>query len=671
MRTLGWPGDRFPDAVAALARASHVGPDPDVRAVDPDLSTLSATPPALAPAVLRVRVDGTEQLVAVARARRRRLVVVTPDGDPHSVRTATVEAWMRAGAESGGGSPTALRDLVARSGGRPGRLQRATIAGLGATTRTPVCWVLQPRGEPLRGRARELGLAAHARRFLLTHLAQYALWIASWWAILALAQRADFGDASLTPVILILATLIGCRAVEGHAARMLALGGGTVIRRRFLASALDLRHDDTQRAGIGRYLGRMLEVEAIDTAGLAGAFQAGSALMGVVVATVVLAHGAGGWLHALLFAGWTAGLVAWSAVYYLRRRRGTDLRFKLTAVGVEQMEGHQTRLAQEHPAHRHDVDDELLERYVKAQQTLDAAATAGDLWRRAWTFIGVFGLAGAFASPGPSPSAFIVAIGGVVVGAQALASWTDSVPRLAAAAIALRGWGRFGTREASHSATRVASAGEWAADGAAAEPVLEARDLSFTYPRAHAPVVDKGRLSIGPRDHILLEGPSGSGKSTFAALLAGLRDPDGGLLLLRGLDRATIGDERWRRNVVLAPQFQDNHVLVGTLAYNLLLGRGWPPTRADLAEADDLCRAPGLGPLLDRMPLGLHQPVGETGWWLSHGERSRVFAARAILQKPAVLVLDESFAALDPATLAQTLRLVIDQRYALVMIAHP
>jgi ATP-binding cassette subfamily B protein len=48
-----------------------------------------------------------------------------------------------------------------------------------------------------------------------------------------------------------------------------------------------------------------------------------------------------------------------------------------------------------------------------------------------------------------------------------------------------------------------------------------------------------------------------------------------------------------------------------------------------------------------------------------------VFAARAILQKPALLVLDESFAALDPATLAQTLRLVIDQRYALVMIAHP
>jgi ABC-type multidrug transport system fused ATPase/permease subunit len=112
-------------------------------------------------------------------------------------------------------------------------------------------------------------------------------------------------------------------------------------------------------------------------------------------------------------------------------------------------------------------------------------------------------------------------------------------------------------------------------------------------------------------------------------------------------------------------------MLVGPLAYNLLLGRRWPPTPADLDEAAELCEDLGLGPLLARMPLGLYQPVGESGWQLSHGERSRVFAARAILQKPDLLILDESFAALDPETFAQTLRLVVARSAAVMLIAHP
>ena len=170
---------------------------------------------------------------------------------------------------------------------------------------------------------------------------------------------------------------------------------------------------------------------------------------------------------------------------------------------------------------------------------------------------------------------------------------------------------------------------------------------------------------------VVLVGPSGSGKSTLAALLAGLRRPDSGLLLFRGLDRDTLGIDAWRRGIVLAPQFQENHLLVGPLAYNLLLGRRWPPTPGDLQEAEALCEELGLGPLLGRMPLGLYQPVGESGWQLSHGERSRVFAARALLQKPDLLILDETFAALDPATFAQTLRLVVARSAAVMLIAHP
>ena len=85
-----------------------------------------------------------------------------------------------------------------------------------------------------------------------------------------------------------------------------------------------------------------------------------------------------------------------------------------------------------------------------------------------------------------------------------------------------------------------------------------------------------------------------------------------------------------------------------SVAFNLLMGRRWPPSESDLDDAEALCRALDLGPLLDRMPSGIQQMVGESGWRLSHGEQSRIFMARALLQGAEVVVLDESFAALDP-----------------------
>jgi ABC-type multidrug transport system fused ATPase/permease subunit len=122
-----------------------------------------------------------------------------------------------------------------------------------------------------------------------------------------------------------------------------------------------------------------------------------------------------------------------------------------------------------------------------------------------------------------------------------------------------------------------------------------------------------------------------------------------------GLDRATLGSKAWRKRIAAAPQFHENHLFSDTLAFNLLLGRRWPPTADDLRWAEVVCRRLDLGDLIDRMPTGLFQPVGETGWQLSHGERSRVFMARALLQGADMVVLDESFAELDPESLQRCL----------------
>lgn len=154
-------------------------------------------------------------------------------------------------------------------------------------------------------------------------------------------------------------------------------------------------------------------------------------------------------------------------------------------------------------------------------------------------------------------------------------------------------------------------------------------------------------------------------------MLAGLRQPQAGLLLLRGLDHHTLGKTGWRQRVVTAPQFHENHILTGTLAYNLLMGRRWPANERDLTEARKICEELGLGPLLEKMPAGLQQMVGESGWQLSHGEKSRVYIARALLQHAELVILDESFAALDPEHLALAMMCVQERAPTLFVIAHP
>src|SRR5262249_5871610 len=124
--------------------------------------------------------------------------------------------------------------------------------------------------------------------------------------------------------------------------------------------------------------------------------------------------------------------------------------------------------------------------------------------------------------------------------------------------------------------------------------------------------VDKCDLKICAGDKILLQGRSGGGKSTLASLLGGLRSPTDGLLLSRGLDRQTIGTSAWHQRVAAAQQIPENYVFNDTMAFNLLMARGWPPRDQDLDEAEKLCRQLGLGALLDQMPAGLSEMLGES-----------------------------------------------------------
>jgi len=106
------------------------------------------------------------------------------------------------------------------------------------------------------------------------------------------------------------------------------------------------------------------------------------------------------------------------------------------------------------------------------------------------------------------------------------------------------------------------------------------------------------------------------------------------------------------------------------MAFNLLMGRSWPPRPQDLAQATAICEELGLGPLLRRMPAGIGQVVGETGWRLSQGERARLCLARALLADHDVLILDEPLGALDPHTANTILDVVRRRARTLVVISQ-
>jgi ATP-binding cassette subfamily B protein len=204
-------------------------------------------------------------------------------------------------------------------------------------------------------------------------------------------------------------------------------------------------------------------------------------------------------------------------------------------------------------------------------------------------------------------------------------------------------------------------------------PVLHAQSLGFVHPNRVGPVLAGCSLSIHRGDQILLEGISGGGKSTLATILAGLRVAGNGFVLAGGLDRATLGDEGWRRRIALVPQYHENHIVAAPLIFNLLMACAYPHTAQDVAEAAEaaeVCRELGLTDLIDRMPAGFNQFVGDTGWRLSQGERSRIFLARALLQKAEVVLLDESLAALDPENCRQCLECVLRRAPTLILIAH-
>jgi ABC-type multidrug transport system fused ATPase/permease subunit len=154
------------------------------------------------------------------------------------------------------------------------------------------------------------------------------------------------------------------------------------------------------------------------------------------------------------------------------------------------------------------------------------------------------------------------------------------------------------------------------------------------------------RIDAGSMVGVL--GPSGTGKTTLADLMVGLLIPDSGSVTIPEID-GSVASAQWRSRVAYVTQ--DPHFTAGTLAENLTWGTNAPTP----AEIDAALVLTGADRLIRRDPLGLQQELGEHGRRLSGGERQRLALSRALLRRPALLVLDEATNALDLASEASIL----------------
>jgi thiol reductant ABC exporter CydD subunit len=179
-------------------------------------------------------------------------------------------------------------------------------------------------------------------------------------------------------------------------------------------------------------------------------------------------------------------------------------------------------------------------------------------------------------------------------------------------------------------------------------------------------VLDGFDLTIGRGEVVALVGPSGAGKSTVAALLLGLRSPDGGTITVDGTDLASLDPRGWRANVAWVPQRPS--VFRGSVRDNIAIGN---PSVTD-TEIELASRAAGFDEVVAELLQGYETHIGEGGRALSAGETRRLAFARALARPAQLVILDEPTANLDAesaAVIAASI-LGLDPGQAVLLIAH-
>ena len=196
---------------------------------------------------------------------------------------------------------------------------------------------------------------------------------------------------------------------------------------------------------------------------------------------------------------------------------------------------------------------------------------------------------------------------------------------------------------------------------------LAFEDVEFRYPtRPEDKAVHDLTLRVAPGETVAVVGPSGAGKSTLFQLALRFYDPQGGRVLIDGIDVRDADPAAVRARIALVPQ--ETVIFAASARDNLRYGR-WEASDDEIEAA---ARAANAHDFIMSLPDGYHTFLGESGARLSGGQRQRIVIARALLRDAPLLLLDEATSALDAeseAAVQQALERLMTTRTT-VVIAH-
>jgi ATP-binding cassette subfamily B protein len=194
---------------------------------------------------------------------------------------------------------------------------------------------------------------------------------------------------------------------------------------------------------------------------------------------------------------------------------------------------------------------------------------------------------------------------------------------------------------------------------------IEFEDVDFQYTEQEQ-VLKSFDLRIEPGESVAFVGHTGAGKSSLAKLIARFYEFQGGRILIDGQDIRTFDLVSYRKQLGIVSQTP--FLFSGTVADNIRYAR---PTMS-LSKVEAMARSIGGGDWLEALPEGLQTDVGERGSRLSMGQRQLVALMRVLVQEPAIFILDEATASIDPFTEAQIQEAtdLILSRSTSILIAH-
>ena len=225
----------------------------------------------------------------------------------------------------------------------------------------------------------------------------------------------------------------------------------------------------------------------------------------------------------------------------------------------------------------------------------------------------------------------------------------------------------LGSIERLFDATDERQKGGSLAPGSISRPLIQFKDVRFSYPESGQPALDGINLDIKPGERVAIVGRVASGKSTFGRVLCGLYEPTEGTMLVNGLDSAQYRPDQLRNSLRFVGQ--DADLFSGSIRDNMALGRREATDERILAAL----RESGADQFLARDSGGFDRPVGEGGRRLSGGQRAFLSLARALVTPCELLFLDEPTGAMDSQTeklFVERLQSTLSDNQTLVISTH-